>query len=311
MRTSRRILLTAGFVALSLGFCVAQFRGGGRRFWGDDSGPLVRTEGGELVNEDTVRTARETANHSTDTPNWTNAPGFEQDVFTFTRILYKRGGYGPGWLGWVNDYPDADLNFSFRLQQMTSLKADPDGRVIRLTDPALLEYPFIFLSHPERSGLTDDEIHALGKYLLNGGALMVDDFWSDRSWDSLEELMKRVLPGRRWTELTMEHPIFHCVFDLKGSMKTLQVPTLQRWLRNYDPEDPESFPSAYRGTGSQEMHVRAWLDDKGRIMVIAPCNSDTGDGWEREGENETYFRLFSEPRAYPLGINIVFYLMTH
>jgi hypothetical protein len=59
------------------------------------------------------------------------------------------------------------------------------------------------------------------------------------------------------------------------------------------------------------MHVRAWLDDKQRIMVIATHNTDNGDGWEREGEDIEYFQTFSETRAYPLGINIIFYLMTH
>ena len=82
-------------------------------------------------------------------------------------------------------------------------------------------------------------------------------------------------------------------------------------MRDYNPGDPESMPSAWRGPGSEDMHVRAWLDDKQRIMALAIHNSDTGDGWEREGENETYFKLFSEPRAYPLGINLLFYVMTH
>ena len=53
------------------------------------------------------------------------------------------------------------------------------------------------------------------------------------------------------------------------------------------------------------------LDDKGRIMVIATHNVDNGDGWEREGENDYFFHEFSEKRAFPLGINIIFYLMTH
>ena len=35
-----------------------------------------------------------------------------------------------------------------------------------------------------------------------------------------------------------------------------------------------------------------------------------GDGWEREGEDEL-FRKFSEKKAYPIGINIVYYAMTH
>ncbi len=36
-----------------------------------------------------------------------------------------------------------------------------------------------------------------------------------------------------------------------------------------------------------------------------------GDGWEREGEQRWYFEEFSLKRAYPMGINIVTYAMTH
>jgi hypothetical protein len=59
------------------------------------------------------------------------------------------------------------------------------------------------------------------------------------------------------------------------------------------------------------MHVRAITDEKGRIMAIATHNCDNGDGWEREGENDDFFHIFSEKRAFPLGINIIFYAMTH
>jgi hypothetical protein len=52
-------------------------------------------------------------------------------------------------------------------------------------------------------------------------------------------------------------------------------------------------------------------DDKGRMMVFAAHNTDNGDGWEREGEYEYYFKNFSEKIAYPLGINVIFYVMTH
>ena len=44
---------------------------------------------------------------------------------------------------------------------------------------------------------------------------------------------------------------------------------------------------------------------------IACHNTDNGDGWEREGENQYYFKEFSEKKAYPLGINIIYYAMTH
>ena len=34
-------------------------------------------------------------------------------------------------------------------------------------------------------------------------------------------------------------------------------------------------------------------------MVIICHNTDLGDGWEREGENQYYFKNFSEPKACP------------
>jgi hypothetical protein len=310
MLRAQKIIFLTLIGTLFLAVCVGQWRGG-RNFWGEDTGPIVQTEGGEIVNENTVRTARETAPHSVDLPAWTNEPSFEKDVFVFTRVIFKSAPGRPTWLGWINDYPDGDLNLSARLQLLTSIRTDPDCRVLKLTDPGLADYPFIFMSHPERMELRDAEVSALRNYLLNGGALLADDFWGDQSWGHFEEEMKRVLPGRAWSELPMEHPLFHCVFDLHGPLNNLQVPTLQLWRRNYDAGDPESFPSAFRGRGSREMHVRGWLDDKQRIIILALHNSDTGDGWEREGENETYFHLFSETRAYPLAINAIFYLMTH
>ena len=112
----------------------------------------------------------------------------------------------------------------------------------------------------------------------------------------------------------MDHPIFHCVFDIQVPKNKLQTPaidiatqrrstdfTWETYHRNRDgsPED------------CHEMHVRAIFDDKGRIMVIATHNCDNGDAWEREGEDDWFFHNFSEKRGYPLGINIIFYLMTH
>lgn len=61
----------------------------------------MRGEGNILIDEATVRTAREVASHSTGTPEWTNPPGFEKDVFTFARILFKSDGKrGPDERGW-------------------------------------------------------------------------------------------------------------------------------------------------------------------------------------------------------------------
>ena len=94
-------------------------------------------------------------------------------------------------------------------------------------------------------------------------------------------------------------------------MNKLQVPTMQFLNYDYDPADPRSKPSNPRQNGWENVHFRAWLDDHKNITVLVINNSDVSDGWEREGENESYFHLFSEKIAYPLAVNMVYYFMTH
>lgn len=247
-------------------------------------------------------------------PEWQVDAELPKDIFTFVRIKYSsdysssggRRGWG-GWGGdWRTDYPDAELNLAFRLHQMTSLKVDPEGKILELTDKELFDYPFIYIVEPGRLLFSDEEVTALRRYLLNGGFLMVDDFWGEREWENFYEQIKRVFPEREPVELPMEHPIFHCVFDLKVSKNQLQIPNIglgaaSRYNGGITWERPDA----------KEVHYKAIYDDKDHIMAIICHNTDLGDGWEREGEDEYYFREFSEKRAYPLGINIIFYAMTH
>jgi hypothetical protein len=94
-------------------------------------------------------------------------------------------------------------------------------------------------------------------------------------------------------------------------------PNIGLGIRSLDPNSRdygitwEYYHQDFEPEGAKDMHVRAILDKKGRIMVIATLNCDNGDGWEREGEDDGFFHEFSEKRAYPLGVNVLFYLMTH
>jgi len=324
----KRVWLILLISTLALSVSLAQRFGRWRRSNGGGDSGVVYTEGQVPVDVDTVRTARETLSGSTGTPNWTNQPGFEKDVFTFVRLIYRRAPDGPNisytssGKGWITDYPDSDLNLSYRMQQVTSIKVDPDGRVLRLTDPALTDYPWIYMVEPGGLALKDEEVPALRNYLLNGGVLMADDFWGQKQWDNFERNMKRVLPEKEFEELPMEHAIFHCVFDLKGPKNKLQTPNIRQGIWSLDPsrheygvtweyyhDDYDNYDG--QGRAAHDMHVRAMLDDKKRIMVIATHNCDNGDSWEREGEDDGFFHEFSEKRGFPLGINIIFYLMTH
>ncbi len=313
----RRPVCLAIVLIVGIGFGQMRSRQGeGPRSSG--SGSYVRIEGGQVVNEDEIRTARETESHSTGTPNWTNTPGFEHDVFTFTRVIFQSDpgsrprNEGLRWLGWWVDYPDADLNLSYRLQQLTSTRTDPDARVLKLTDPDLSDYPLIYMEHAGYMSLSQEEVDGLRNYLSNGGALFVNDFWGTEEWDGFAGEIERVLPGRRWVDLTTDHPVFNCVYPLQIPMQDLQIPTMQFWNPAHDPDDPRSsLQRMYRGEGSEKVHVRAIFDDRQRMMVLAIHNSDVSDGWERESENELFFNQFSEKVAYPLAINIIFYFMTH
>ena len=139
-------------------------------------------------------------------------------------------------------------------------------------------------------------------YLLNGGFLMLDDFWGEAAWANVEREMKRVFPDRSFSELPLEHPLYSCVFQIKAKG---QVPNVGLG------EESQHHGVTAERPDAQVVHHRVLYDDKGRMMVFAAHNTDNGDGWEREGEYEYYFKTFSEKIAYPLGINVVFYAMTH
>src|SRR5438477_8255701 len=215
------------------------------------------------------RTARELPSHSTGTPEWTNDLAFQKDVFTFVRVKYTvngKHGFGHTTLRWAIDAPDSDLNFSFRLQQMTSLKVNPDGLFLELTDKELFDYPFIYIVEPGRLTFTEEEAAILRRYLLNGGFLMVDDFWGEREWRNFQKELKSVFPDRESVPLPLEHPVFHCVFDLQ---KKPQVPGLPHIINLFsgEPLVPPGTENTWEVPASKEVDDRAIHDDKGRMMV--------------------------------------------
>ncbi len=227
-------------------------------------------------------------------PTWEIDPHFAADAFTFVRLrpFYHRR--------WTTDYPDAELNFSWRLHEMTALLVNPNPIVLEPTDPALRNYPFCYIAEPGYMELTPEECEALRDYCLSGGFLMLDDFWGDYEGEHVLEQVRRIFPGREIVDLPIEHPLFQAVFRLKEKP---QLPAINVAVQGRD----QGITWEKEG---REVHYRAVFDDQGRMMFLMCQNTDLGDGWEREGDNEWYFREFSEKKAYPMGINIIFYLMT-
>ena len=166
----------------------------------------------------------------------------------------------------------------------------------------MLEVGGLALGPTEREGLA--------AYLKRGGFLMVDDFWGDDEWDNWEYEIGRVLPPEEYplVEIPAGHEIFNIVFELDGLPQVPAVSNFDRWQRSGITY--EGSPGRYARYGS-DARCMGIFDGDGRLMVVALHNTDLGDGWEREGENFGYFSEFSAKRAYPMGINIVVYAMTH
>jgi hypothetical protein len=236
---------------------------------------------------------------------------FHGDKFTFATLIYDNNGYDePLGYGWFSEWPDGGINFMTRLSQLTNIEIarNPDGTphqvAIRATDPALINYPIVFMTDCGTAGFSKDEAAALRKYLLNGGFLFADDFWGEQAWENFVFEMENIFPEKEyhWRDIPLTHDIFHIVFDVK---EIPQIPCIEFWYQT------RGRTTSERGEETKTPHIRGIFDRNGRLMVFMSHNTDLQDGWQQEGLAEEYFREFSVKKSYPLGINVVVYAMTH
>lgn len=220
----------------------------------------------------------------------------ERHEFTFARAAYSGRGRNWGWASWATDYPKADRQFLIGVKRLTRIDAKSGEHPVRLDDPELLRYPFLYAVEVGRMALDEPEVAGLRRYLAAGGFLLVDDFWGSREWAVFEDQIRRVLPGRPIVDLPLDHPVFHTVYDIK---ELLQVPNVRNGMMGGPYSERDGFEPFCRGI----------VDERGRLVVMIVWNSDLGDAWEW-AENP-YYPLDRSTFAYQLGINAIVYAMTH
>jgi hypothetical protein len=143
--------------------------------------------------------------------------------------------------------------------------------------------------------MTDHEAAALRAYLQKGGFVIVDDFkvlgWGGTSgggWEPFEANMQRVLPGARFIDMDVSHPIFHSFFEINSL--------------GIVPQAYNSGRPIFRGLFEDN-------DPKKRLLLIVNYNTDISQYWEWSGRG---FRPVDETNeAYKLGVNYIMYGMTH
>ena len=216
--------------------------------------------------------------------------------FYFTRAIYIGGRGRRCGPRWSTDYPKADLQFISILQRVTNLGVYEGQNAIRLNDPNLRRFPFLYALEVGSMTMTDEEVAGLRAYLIAGGFLLIDDFWGTWEWQNFEMEIRRVLPEYSIVDVPLEHPIFNMVYDID---EVVQVPAVNNaiyggptWERDgYVPE------------------TRAIFDEDGRMMVMINWNTDLGDAWE--WADNPYYPLQFSTYAFQMGVNFVVYAMTH
>ncbi len=279
---ARRIGLVAAVFVLA-GAAVAQ-RGGG--FGGGIGGP----SSGPLPTFPALGEFHFIRMEYTDLPNHHRGFGFA-----------SRSARGNGW--WVVDWPDSDFHFSEGVRRLTRLSTG-EPLHMGLMDDRIFDNPWIYATQVGWWDLSNAEVLRLREYLLRGGFLVVDDFWSQdpESWPVFASTMARTLPGHPITELEESHTAMHVLYDIQDKDR-VWIPG-SRHLRlgaggTVEPIQPY-------GTTPGWFEVS---DDKGRMVVAINYNTDVGDAWEFADAPE-YPEKMTE-LDYRYGIDYIIYAMTH
>ena len=221
--------------------------------------------------------------------------------FAFVRLNYKNGPGGNwygGWPAWAHGYPLAEQNLMQIMNGISFLGPHiEDTSTLALDDPELGRYPVAYIIEVDWWEMTDSEGAALRTYLNKGGFLIVDDFKArgprgtaggfGGGWDMFEANMQRALPGARFVDLDLSHPIFHTFFEIAS----LNIP--QAYL---------AARPIFRGLYEDN-------DPSKRLQMIVNYNTDISQFWEWSG---TGFRPIDDTNeAYKLGVNYIIYGMTH
>ncbi|MBM3474196.1 MAG: DUF4159 domain-containing protein [Armatimonadetes bacterium] len=198
------------------------------------------------------------------------------EPFAIGKLKYGGGG------DWYSN-PSSLRNLLAEVNKRTSIKAEPEERIVTLMDDGLADIPFLFITGHGNIRFTDEEARRLREYLLNGGFLLVDDnFGIDPSF---RREVKRVFPNRPLEELPFSHPIYHCFYEF-----------------------PKGLPKIHEHAGGPP-HGYGIRDDAGRVVLFYSFNTDLSDGWESPEVHKDPPE--AREAALKMGTNIVVYALTH
>ena len=163
-------------------------------------------------------------------------------------------------------------------------------RDVSLTDAAIYEMPFLYMTGTTDFVLTEAEVDALRRFLNNGGVLLVEAGEGRQSFDAaFRQQIAKVLPGKTLSALAAGHEIF--TKPLNAAVVKAR-PALAVRRENQIEMAPELFGIELNGT----------------LSVIYTPN-DLSAGWENA--LAPYALGYESKDATALGVNILYYAVTH
>jgi hypothetical protein len=201
--------------------------------------------------------------------------------FVFAQIKYRGGDWNP--------HPLSVSPLMAELVRRTSIEAGAVRHEVKLTDPDLFSYPFLYIAGKyDFEPFSPQEVERMRRFLSYGGFLLADDTLGQPGYGfdkSLRREIKRVFPDRELKRLPSGHAIMRSYYLL-------------------------------RKIGGRRM-VHPYLEgiDIGNITPFIYCHNDLGGAWERDELGNWVSSCTpggEEQRrdAFHLGINLILYSMT-
>ena len=173
-------------------------------------------------------------------------PLIRSSVLTIGRLHYNGGG------DWYAN-PSSLPNLLAAIRSRTVLRVGGEERVVTLADDELWNVPYLYMTGHGNVRFSDAELATLRAWLLQGGFLHADDNYGMD--ESIRRELARLFPDRRLTEVPLNHPVYHLVYDF-----------------------PRGIPKIHEHDGKPAQGFGLFLD--GRLAVFYSFQTDLGDGWE-------------------------------
>lgn len=108
-------------------------------------------------------------------------------------------------------------HFLVDAEKASSISTSRRFHAVKLSSEELFEFPLVIMTGEGAFQLLDSEIQNLRKYVERGGFLIASAGCSSPDWDrSFRAEMAKAFPDRPLTALSMDHPVFHTVYDISS-----------------------------------------------------------------------------------------------